>query len=159
MLFSKSAPNIASENEEAGLSAPAADEIETVVGPSVNVEGDFASEGNIVVKGSVAGSVHTSRHLSVEPGARIMANVRAGSAAIAGEVRGNIKIKDSLELTATARVVGDIEAAVLQIESGALLFGKVVMPGLQPSAADTRVVSRGRGASKKSDSAILDLEG
>ena len=159
MIFSKPSPNIALENDEAALSVPAVDEIETVVGPSVNVEGDFASEGNIIVKGSVAGSVHTSRHLSVEPGARIMANVRAGSATIAGEVRGNIKIKEALELAATARVVGDIEAAVLQIESGALLFGKVSMPGLQQAAPEGRNVSRGRMANKKSESAILDLEG
>lgn len=107
------------------------DEVETVVGPSVNVEGDFASEGNIIVKGSVAGSVHTSRHLSVEVGARIMANVRAGSAKISGEVKGNVKAKDSLELTSTARVVGDIEAKVLVIEAGALIYGKVTMPGLE----------------------------
>ncbi len=106
------------------------DEVETVVGPSVNVEGDFASEGNIVVKGTVAGSVYTSRHLLVEQGARIMANVRAGSAKISGEVRGNLKIKDALELTATAKVLGDIEAKILVIEAGALLCGKVLMPGI-----------------------------
>jgi cytoskeletal protein CcmA (bactofilin family) len=35
------------------------DEVETVVGPSVHVEGDFASEGNIIVKGMVSGNVKT----------------------------------------------------------------------------------------------------
>lgn len=120
------------------------DDVETVVGPSVNVEGDFASEGNIIVKGSVAGSVHTSRHLSVEVGARIMANVRAGSAKISGEVKGNVKAKDSLELTATARVVGDIEAKVLVVEAGALIYGKVTMPGLEASESKGRMRSSKR---------------
>lgn len=114
------------------------DEVETVVGPSVNVEGDFSSEGNIIVKGTVAGSVHTSRHLSVEQGAKIAANVRAGSAKIAGEVKGNMKIKDSLELTATARVMGDIEVKVLIVEAGALIYGKVIMPGLEAGEAKSR---------------------
>ena len=117
--------------EELADNASLKDDVETVVGPSVNVEGDFASEGNIIVKGSVAGSVHTSRHLSVEIGARIMANVRAGSAKISGEIKGNVKVKDSLELTSTARVVGDIEAKVLVVEAGALVHGKVTMPGLE----------------------------
>ncbi len=116
------------------------DEVETVVGPSVNVEGDFASEGNIIVKGTVAGSVHTSRFLSVEAGAKIMANVRAGSARIAGEVKGNLKVRDTLELTSTARVLGDIEVKTLSIEPGALLFGKVAMPGLD--ASEGRVARR-----------------
>ncbi len=107
------------------------DEVETVVGPSVNVEGDFASEGNIIVKGSVAGSVRTSRHLAVEAGAKILANVRAASAKISGEVRGNMKIKDLLELTSTARVLGDVEVKTLMIEGGAIVCGKIMMPGLE----------------------------
>lgn len=134
MIFQKSASKVSYEElpAEENLSAnPSADDVETVVGPSVNVEGDFASEGNIVVKGSVAGSVHTSRHLSVETGAKIMANVRAGSATVAGEVKGNMKIKESLELLSTARVLGDIEVTNLTIESGAILCGKVAMPGLE----------------------------
>lgn len=125
------------------------DEVETVVGPSVNVEGDFASEGNIIVKGTVAGSVHTSRHLSVEQGARIMANVRAGSAKISGEVKGNMKIKEALELTATARVMGDIEVKIFIVEAGALIFGKVNMPGLEGPDARTRGVKT--SLSKKVD--------
>lgn len=107
------------------------DEVETVVGPSVNVEGDFASEGNIVVKGTVSGSVFTSKHLTVEMGAKIIANVRAGSATIAGEVKGNMKIKETLELISTSRVVGDIDVKILKVESGALVFGKISMPGIE----------------------------
>lgn len=113
------------------------DEVETVVGPSVNVEGDFASEGNIIVKGSVAGSVHTSRHLSVEVGAKILANVKAGSAKISGEVKGNMKIRESLELTSTARIMGDIEVKVLVVEAGALVYGKIAMPGLEEAKVRT----------------------
>lgn len=137
MIFQKTAPKNNFNNSEdmpeevLDIASQPKDDVETVVGPSVNVEGDFASEGNIIVKGSVAGSVHTSRHLSVEVGARIMANVRAGSAKISGEVKGNVKVKDSLELTSTARVVGDIEAKVLVVEAGALIHGKVSMPGLE----------------------------
>ncbi len=117
------------------------DNVDTIVGPSVNVEGDFASEGNIIVKGTVTGSVNTSKTLLVEPGAKIVANVKAGSATIAGEVRGNMKVREYVELTSTARVVGDIEASTIAMESGALLFGKVTMPGLE--ASETR---SGRGS-------------
>lgn len=128
---------------------PSADEVETVVGPSVNVEGDFASEGNIVVKGSVAGSVTTSRHLSVEQGARILANVRAGSAQVAGEVKGNMKVKEILELTSTARILGDIEVKTLVVEAGALIYGKVIMPGLEGS--DGKPTRGQRSAMKRTE--------
>jgi len=136
MIFQKTGVKNIYNNEEPTVepsqyASSAEDTVETVVGPSVNVEGDFASEGNIIVKGTVSGSVHTSRHLVVEAGARIMANVRAGSAQIAGEVKGNMKVKENLELMSTARVVGDIEAKVLVVEAGALICGKIIMPGLE----------------------------
>lgn len=109
------------------------DEVETVVGPSVVVEGDFASEGNILVKGTVSGSVKTARLLTVESGAKILANVKAGDAVVAGEVRGNIKVENQLELTSSARVLGDIVCQVLVVAAGALMQGKIAMKGLEES--------------------------
>lgn len=135
MIFQKSVPKKIEENNEPEeierSHQHVQDEVETIVGPSVNVEGDFASEGNIVVKGTVSGSVFTSKHLTVEMGAKIIANVRAGSATIAGEVKGNMKIKESLELISTSKVVGDIEVKNLKVEAGALLYGKISMPGME----------------------------
>lgn len=107
------------------------DDVETVVGPSVVVEGDFASEGNILVKGTVSGNVKTARLLTVEAGAKILANVKAGDALVAGEVRGNMKVDQQLELTASAKVLGDIQCQVLVIAAGALVHGKVSMKGLE----------------------------
>ena len=108
------------------------DMVETVVGPSVHVEGDFSSEGNILVKGSVAGNVKTSRVLTVEEGARISANVKAGDANISGEINGNVTAQNKVELSATARVLGDIVCKVLAVQAGALVFGKIMMHGIEP---------------------------
>lgn len=154
MIFQKSPPkNIIVEEElEVVEFSPqtTADEVETVVGPSVNVEGDFASEGNIVVKGTVSGSVYTSKHLTVEAGAKIIANVRAGSATIAGEVKGNMKIKEALDLTATSKVLGDVDVRTLTVESGALLYGRVTMPGMDTGEKP----SRSRSVRKAEESAV-----
>jgi cytoskeletal protein CcmA (bactofilin family) len=160
MIFQKSTPKTLPEIEpeidnDFMVGSEQADEVETVVGPSVNVEGDFASEGNIIVKGTVSGSVSTSRFLLVEEGAKIVANVRAGSAKISGEIRGNIKARESLELTSTAKISGDIEAKILIIEAGALLYGKVVMPGVEGVEAKTIRSSRSGGAKKIDDPTLL----
>lgn len=105
------------------------DVVETIVGPSVEVEGDFSSKGNMVVQGTVAGNVRTEKNLRVEQGAKILANVHAHNAKISGEIRGNVKITNTLELTPTAVVVGDVNAATLIISAGAILHGKCSMPG------------------------------
>lgn len=108
-----------------------ADEIETVVGPSVVVEGDFSSEGNILVKGTVSGNVQTGRLLTVEEGAKILANVKASDALVAGEVKGNMRVEEKLQLTQSARVLGDIYCRVLEVESGAIVHGKVTMTDIE----------------------------
>src|SRR3989344_9256020 len=95
------------------------DAIETVVGPSVHVEGNFESKGNIIVKGSVAGTVKTSRHLRVEEGATLVANVEAESAEVAGSIKGNVKVAGIIELTSSAKIKGDVQAGTLVIASGA----------------------------------------
>ncbi len=102
-------------------------EVETIVGPSVKVEGDFNSQGNVLIQGIVSGNVKTDKYLQVEVGAKIMASVRADSVKVSGEVQGNIRAKTIIELTSTARVIGDIEAKTLIIASGAILHGKCAM--------------------------------
>lgn len=119
------------------------DTVETVVGPSVHVEGDFVSDGNMVVKGSVKGSVKTSRLLTVERGARIVAQVEAGQAVISGDIQGNIHTSDRLELTESARVMGDISCGILVVAPGALLHGNVSMHDLD---VPTKSASKGRAA-------------
>ena len=100
------------------------DEIETIIGPSVQVEGDFVAAGDVIIEGIVAGSVRTDRNLRVGEGAKLFANVTAGNAVIAGEVQGNIKTNESLELLSTARVFGDVKTKFISIAPGAILHGK-----------------------------------
>ena len=107
---------------------------ETVVGPSVKIQGDLNSEGNIRIQGQVTGTVNTSQSVHVSEGAKISADVAAGNAIISGEVQGNMKISGNLILQATARVTGDISCAVLRVEDGAQYTGKCTMNGGTSSA-------------------------
>lgn len=140
-MFQKPSPDIALGQSETFRERPD-DDVETVVGPSVHVEGDFASEGNILVKGTVSGNVKTSKRLTVEDGAKIFANVQAGSAIISGEIRGDVSVEETAELRATARVVGDVNCKVLAVEAGCLIYGKVTMPGLPTGEDKKRLLPR-----------------
>jgi cytoskeletal protein CcmA (bactofilin family) len=108
-------------------------EVETTVGPSVKVEGNFVSKGNIIVEGQVVGSLKTEKDLRVGENAKIAANISAANAFIAGEIKGNVKAKDRLELSSTSKIFGDVEAKVLIINAGAILNGRCAMQieGLQ----------------------------
>ena len=102
-------------------------ETETIIGPSVRVEGDFITEGNIVVQGAVCGTIKTARDLKVGPKSKIFANINAENATVAGEVQGNIKVNGRLELTSTAKIFGDIRAETLILAACSMLNGRCQM--------------------------------
>lgn len=106
---------------------PRSDSVETIIGPSVKLEGEFKSDGDIVVEGSVSGSLSTKNRLRVGDQAKIKADIEAGNAVIAGEVNGNLIIKGSLELGAKAKIKGNIDCSLLVVTEGALINGQVVM--------------------------------
>ncbi len=104
-----------------------AHETETVIAPSVRVEGDFVSEGNVRIEGEVKGSISTERDLIVGEAAKITAGVQARNGVIAGELHGNLRVFDRLELASTARIYGDIQAKVLSVAPGAMMKGQLII--------------------------------
>lgn len=102
-------------------------EVETIVGPSVKVKGDFHCEGNIVVEGEVEGNLVCGNMLQLKNKSRITADVSAKEAIIGGEVKGNVKVSGYLEITETAKILGDIEAGIISIAKGAVFNGQCLM--------------------------------
>ncbi|GEM_PF-390425 len=137
------------------------DSVETVVGPSMNVEGDFTSEGNIIIKGSVTGSVETSQTVHIEQGARINASVKAANAVISGQVKGNIRVAEKLEITSSAQILGDVYCSSLAVQPGALIQGKISMDGLDIDVPGEkrRVGARARTRRPVEDTMSLEEEG
>jgi cytoskeletal protein CcmA (bactofilin family) len=123
---------------ESDLSGPA----ETVVGPSVKIQGDLNSEGNIKIEGQVAGKIKTSQSVFVIPGAKISADVFAGNAVVGGEVQGNLKIAGHLVLQSTAKVIGDITCTVFRVEDGAQFSGKCTMAGMETANSGKKTSSK-----------------
>lgn len=102
-------------------------DVETIIGPSVKVKGNFHGQGNIVVEGEVEGSLKTGGNLYIGDKAKVTAGIEAKEARIGGEINGNIKVNGYLEIASTAKITGDIEASSLSIARGAILNGKCAM--------------------------------
>lgn len=108
------------------------DGVETIIGPSVKIEGNFICQGGIVIEGEVKGTISTAGFLEVGDKAVVVADVSAQEAKIGGEVRGNLKIEGYLELTTSAKIIGDIEVGSLSIARGAVIKGKCVVASTEP---------------------------
>lgn len=102
---------------------------ETIIAHGVRVEGEFVSEGNVVIEGDVQGTIRANGDLRVGDAAHIAADVTAGNAVVAGEVRGNMQVAGRLELLASSKIIGDVSAEVLSVAAGAQVNGRVTMDG------------------------------
>lgn len=112
--------------------------METIIGPSVKVKGNFHGQGSIVVEGILEGSLKTEENLYVGNEAKITANIEAKEAKIDGQISGNIKVKGYLEIGQTAKILGDIEAASISIAKGAILNGKCTMASNEKTIKETK---------------------
>lgn len=97
----------------------------TTIAYGVKVEGDFTSQGDVVIEGEVRGKIASSGALTVGSKAVIKADVSADEANVSGLVEGNLTIKKQAVLHATAKIKGDLTAERITVESGATLDGRV----------------------------------
>ncbi len=100
---------------------------DTIIAQGVRLEGDFVSQGDVIIEGEVNGSIQTTKDLKIGESALIQADVVTSNAIVAGEIRGNISAKNQLNLTETSKVHGDIAAKILTVAPGAQINGRVAM--------------------------------
>lgn len=101
--------------------------ITTILGKGCVVTGDFTVDQSARIDGEIQGDVYVSGTLIMGAGARIDGNIEAGEAIIGGDVVGNILAQNKVELTVTAKVIGDITTSVIVIDENAIFQGRCDM--------------------------------
>lgn len=99
----------------------------TLIGEELTIEGEITSEEEVVVQGTVRGSLASTDTVQVLPGAIVEANISGSSLSIGGNVTGNVAASDRVDLQAGGRLIGDVRSARLTIADGASFKGNVDM--------------------------------
>ena len=94
----------------------------SVITQGLHVTGNIASDGELLVDGSVAGDVHV-RGLTIGSSGKVEGKIVAEEIMVSGAVEGQISAK-TVTIGRTARVTGDVLHDVLSIESGAEFQGR-----------------------------------
>ena len=99
------------------------EKVETILGKGTKIDGNITTKGSLRVEGTFVGEIDIEGDLYVGKEAKIKNKIEGRNIIIAGEVEGNIKAKNKLEILSTGRVDGDIEMKVIKIEEGAQFDG------------------------------------
>jgi cytoskeletal protein CcmA (bactofilin family) len=99
--------------------------VQTFLGPQTTLDGKLVFEGTVRLDGHLMGAVESKEGVAIiGENAVIHADVFVNSATVSGEVRGNIRATNRIELHAPARVFGDLSAPVVIIDPGVVFDGK-----------------------------------
>jgi cytoskeletal protein CcmA (bactofilin family) len=99
----------------------------TVIGADTHIKGDMTFESTARLLGKFEGKISSKGELQVANGATCRATVEASKVMIDGELEGNLTARERVELTAKAKVKGDMIAARLVVAEGASLVGHLTV--------------------------------
>lgn len=97
------------------------------IGPDVSVNGRISGDDNVVVFGTVEGTIALENSLTVEQGGTVVADVDVQAITIRGEVNGEVVARESVQLVDGCLVTGNLRAPRIIIEEGARFEGNIDM--------------------------------
>src|SRR5512133_1795986 len=116
-------------------SVPAASgDLNALLGRGSELEGKLTFEATVRIVGKFTGTIVTNDVLVVGEGAKVSAEITCGTIIVHGEINGNVKAKNAVELHHPARMKGNIETPSLMIEKGVNFEGQCKMEGADRAA-------------------------
>lgn len=101
----------------------------SVLGPTLKFKGELTAEEDLLIQGSVEGSIRHSSSLTIGESGRVMANVSAEYVAVEGNVEGDIHGSQSVTIRETANINGNISSPTVSLLEGATFNGNIDMTG------------------------------
>jgi cytoskeletal protein CcmA (bactofilin family) len=130
----------------------------TIVGPNTVVQGNLDIKGSLLIYGTVLGDVHSNGQVRTAKDSMIKGNVIADEAIIDGELDGSLTTKGRATLGNSAKMTGDLRAALLVIEEGAQFSGKCKMEGAKVRSAPGPKDDSHDGESSEGIEQVYDAE-
>jgi len=118
------------KREEVSSSPGASGELNALLGRGSEFEGKLTFEGTVRIDGKFTGTIITGDVLVVGEGAKVSAEITCGSIIVHGEVQGNVRAKNAVELHHPAKMRGNVESPSLMVEKGVIFEGQSKMENL-----------------------------
>ncbi len=90
-------------------------------------EGELHFKGQAHLDGEFVGRIFGQGTLLVGPGATVEAEIESSQVVISGQVTGNVKASERIELKKPGRLLGDLTAPLVVLEEGVRFEGRCHM--------------------------------
>src|SRR5687767_4806302 len=120
---------------------------ESVIASDLSIEGKISGAGHVRIAGRFKGDVHVDGNLTLDSGARLDGQVKAGVVIVGGELHGNIDNARRVELLDGGVINGDVKAGSLTVAAGSRMRGQVEF-GWDDEGKKSSVADKGYGAAQ-----------
>jgi len=100
----------------------------SILAPNTKIRGEIEGDESIVIKGHLEGDVVSKGLVWLDKGGLIQGQVKSPYVIIDGELIGNIKSAECVELRTDSRMTGNVETENLAVAEGAVFEGEIHMP-------------------------------
>ena len=111
--------------------------IDSLIGAGTRVEGSICFTGGLRIDGEVKGSILAAEGAStsvlvLSEHARVEGAVNVAHLVTNGTIVGPVAVTQSLEMQSKARIVGDVEYALIEMHQGAVIDGRLLHSASKP---------------------------
>ena len=125
-----------------------------MIGENVFITGQIFAKEDLIIDGQIDGTIELLENkLTIGKNGKVKAHIKAREVTVMGAVQGNVDATDKIELKRDAHLVGDIRAARIAIEDGALFKGSIditrveaAKPAARPAAQPVQPVGQAAAA-------------
>lgn len=91
------------------------------------IKGDIVSQADFRLDGSLIGNFSSNGKLVIGPAGSVIGEIICQNADIEGKFEGKMKVDDTLNIKATAIIIGDVTVGKLSVEPGAVFSATCIM--------------------------------
>lgn len=109
------------------------------IGPSINIKGELSGEEDLVVQGTVEGTINLKHNnLTIGQEGNVNANIQAHSITVEGTLKGDVFGDEMVIIKKSGNVHGNISAPRVSLEDGAKFKGSMDMDYKRTASAEPR---------------------
>ena len=146
-------PDVRTEPRSFETRAPETASRASVLGATLRFRGELSAQEDLIVQGSVEGSITHTQTLTIGTEGSMKGDIRARVIIIDGKVDGDLYATEFINIRASAKVKGNVFAPRVGITEGAFFQGQVDM---QPSGA---AVQEHSARMRQAAMAVAPMEG
>jgi cytoskeletal protein CcmA (bactofilin family) len=103
------------------------EDFDTILSEDIDFSGTLNFEKPFLIRGKVSGDIAARGLLVVDEGAVVHANINASRVIIRGQVKGDVRADEKVEVTITGKLEGNVTAPEIFMETGCVFNGRCTM--------------------------------